>query len=427
MSVLLALAVLVLAPATPAQAKYASILINAETGEVLHAVNPDVQNYPASLAKMMTLYMVFDAIKGGRVTMDTKIKISRRAARQPASKLDLKPNEKITIRDAVMGLVVKSANDAAAAVSEALGGSERNFARMMTRKAESLGMTKTLFRNASGLPHRSQLTTARDLARLVHALQRDFPERYKLFSTRSFTYKGQRHENHNRMLDRYVGTDGVKTGYIRASGFNLATSAKRADVRLIGVVMGTRSPRVRDLHMMGLLERGFEKATKGIYAAYDYDRNLRISRSKRRVAQRIKVKRAPGARGRIRLARLTPPRRPAALAPVVGVGSAQADVETAALTPESEKPWGIQVGAFTRFAPAHLAANRAIRLAPGELLRTRVRIVPVRQGPHTLYRAQLLGLNESSAQAACGMLAGKGFACATVAPDGTVKRTDNPG
>ena len=299
---------------TPARAGYASIIVNAETGEVLHAVNADDRHYPASLTKVMTLYLVFDALRDKRLTMDTEVPISAHAARQPASHLGLQAGDRIKVRDAILALIIKSANDVAAALGEKLGGTERKFSYLMNAKARELGMSHTTFRNASGLPNRQQFTTARDFARLVQALQKNYPGYYKLFSTRSFTWRGKTIDTHNRLLDRYEGADGVKTGYIRASGFNLATSARRAGLRLIGVVMGARSPRARDLHMMGLLERGFEKATDGRYIAYDYDRNLRVDSWPRRRA-------APHPRG-ARAGRpwRRPPRPPDPAPPPGGAG-----------------------------------------------------------------------------------------------------------
>ncbi|MCZ6467248.1 MAG: D-alanyl-D-alanine carboxypeptidase, partial [Alphaproteobacteria bacterium] len=243
--------------ASPGLAKYASVIMDAETGRVVHAVNANTRNYPASLTKMMTLYMVFAALEDGRLSMDQRLKVSARAARQPSSKLGLRKGQTITVKQAILAMVTKSANDVAATVAEALSGSERNFALTMTATARRLGMDRTIFRNASGLPHRGQQSTARDMAVLARALITDFPRHYHFFSTRTFTFGGIRHRNHNKMIATYDGADGIKTGYIRASGFNLVASAKRGDRRLIGVVFGGRSARGRDRHMATLLDKGF--------------------------------------------------------------------------------------------------------------------------------------------------------------------------
>jgi D-alanyl-D-alanine carboxypeptidase len=404
----------------PALAKYAAVVVDADTGAVLYQANADARHYPASLTKVMSLFLVFDALKAGKLSMDSKIKFSHRAARQPASRLGIPAGGTITVRDAIMAMIVKSANDVATAVGEHLGGTERKFSALMNRKAQAIGMKNSSFRNASGLPNRRQLVTARDYALMVRALQKQHPDYYKLFSARSFTWEGRKHDNHNRLLDRYEGADGVKTGYIRASGFNLAASASRSGKRLIGVVMGTRSPRARDLHMMGLLERGFEKATNGRHIAYDYDRNLAIRRNARPVAASKKVERARGARGRIRLARLTPPRRPAALARNTGEGSAFAP-EIPSVPEKQMLNWEIQVGAFSRLAPAHLSATRAMRRLPSLLAHARINIVPTRENGQTVYRARLGGLNSDGAERACELLKAKSLPCITVVPAGAEK------
>jgi D-alanyl-D-alanine carboxypeptidase len=396
--------------AGPAAAKYSSIVINEKTGAVLHAVNPDIRHYPASLTKMMTLYLVFEALESKRLTLASRIRVSRRAARQPASKLDLKPRDTISIRKVILALAIKSANDAASAIAEAMAGTERKFSYLMSAKAQALGMTNTRFRNASGLPNRRQLTTARDIAILARALRRDFPRYYSYFKVRSFTFKGQTMKNHNRLLDRYAGTDGIKTGFIRASGFNLAASAEREGIRLIAVVMGARSPRARDLHTMGLLERSFEKATQGRHRAYHYDRNMRINK-------RIRVYRAPGARGRIRLSRLTPPRRPDILS-TREQGSAARQPRAG----RSRQGWAAQIGTFSRAALAELALIQARRRLPRLLIGARHQVRPVATAGKTLYTAVFVGLKRESAQRICARLEARGQPCLARAPKAAVAR-----
>ncbi|WP_246527061.1 D-alanyl-D-alanine carboxypeptidase family protein, partial [Plastoroseomonas hellenica] len=238
--------------------RYAAFLQDADTGAVLLAVNADEARYPASLTKMMTLYLAFEALQRGRLAETTRIRVSRHAAGMEPSRLGLRAGSTIRARDAIMALVTKSANDAAVALGEHLaGGSEVAFARMMTRKARALGMANTSFRNASGLPHPAQVTTARDMAVLSRALIRDFPGRYAYFSAARFDWRGQSMPNHNRLLSEYDGADGIKTGYIRASGFNLAASAMRDGRRLVAVVFGGASGVERDQHVMALLDRGF--------------------------------------------------------------------------------------------------------------------------------------------------------------------------
>ncbi|MGH8500448.1 MAG: D-alanyl-D-alanine carboxypeptidase family protein, partial [Methylococcales bacterium] len=240
-----------------ANAKYASIVIDAESGQVLHEENADALNYPASLTKMMTLYLVFSALERKTITLATRWKVSSTAATQPPTKLGLKAGRTITVQDCILALVTKSANDMAVVVAEGLAGSEFRFARMMTEKSRELSMRQTTFRNASGLPDEEQMTTARDIAMLALALFRDFPEYYRFFSTRDFRYGNRLYRNHNQLLHSYPGTDGIKTGYIRASGYNLAASTVRNGRRLIGVVLGGISSNDRNQQMMTLLNRGF--------------------------------------------------------------------------------------------------------------------------------------------------------------------------
>ena len=248
----------------PAQAqvgsdRYASIVMDAGSGAILSAVNADEPRYPASLTKMMTLYMLFEALRDRRVTLDQMVPVSAWAASMSPTKLGLTPGSAITVEQAILGLVTKSANDAAAALGEMLGGDEERFAQMMTLRARALGMTRTTFRNASGLPDPDQMTTARDLAVLARRLVQDFPVQYRYFSTPAFVFRGRTILNHQHMLETYPGADGLKTGWIRDSGHNLVTSALHGNVRMIGVVLGAGSTMERDQHMAMLLDAGFDQ------------------------------------------------------------------------------------------------------------------------------------------------------------------------
>src|SRR3954447_1615021 len=236
---------------------FAWILLDAETGQVLSEQNADVLTYPASLTKMMTLYLTFEALNQGRIRTDQLFTVSAFAASRSPSKLGLTPGEAVALRDLILGLVTRSANDAAAVIAENLAGSEVNFARYMTWKARQLGMQHTWYQNASGLPDPSQRTTARDVARLSLALYHDFPREYRYFSTQAFYFRGDEINTHNHLLEWYQGADGIKTGFVSASGFNIATSAVRNGRRLIGVIMGGRSAHSRDLQMASLLDQGF--------------------------------------------------------------------------------------------------------------------------------------------------------------------------
>ena len=252
------------AGATPAAAqigseRYSSIVVDATTGTVLSAVSPDEYRFPASLTKMMTLYMVFEAVRDRRVGLQDYVPISPSAAAMSPTKLGLVPGSLITVEQAVLALVTKSANDAAAALGEMLGGDEERFAQMMTLRARALSMTRTTFQNASGLPDWNQVTTARDMAVLARRLLQDFPQFYHYFSTPAFAYGGRYIRSHQALLATYAGADGLKTGYTDASGFNVVTSAARSNTRLIGVVLGAASSGERNAHMANLLDQGFDR------------------------------------------------------------------------------------------------------------------------------------------------------------------------
>lgn len=237
--------------------RYAAIIVNATDGNVLFSRNADARRYPASLTKMMTLYMLFEELEAGRLTLNSNLPVSATAASRPPSKLGMRAGSTISVEIAIKALAVKSANDVAAVVAEKIGKTESGFATLMTAKAKSLGLTRTKFLNASGLPNSGQYTTARDMAMLGQRIFQDFPQYYHYFSIKSFTWSGRVYKTHNRILKSYTGADGIKTGYIRASGFNVVTSAKRGGFHLIGVVMGGRTSSSRDEHMKTILSRQF--------------------------------------------------------------------------------------------------------------------------------------------------------------------------
>ncbi len=247
--------------------RYASIVVDAASGDILSAVNADEYRFPASLTKMMTIYMLFEALRDRRLALAQPVPVSAWAASMSPTKLGLLPGTYITVEQALLGLVTKSANDAAAALGELMGGDEERFAQMMTLRARALGMTRTTFRNASGLPDWGQVTTARDMGVLARHLVQDFPAYYWYFSVPSFTFQGRTILNHQHMLQTYPGADGLKTGYIDASGFNVVTSALWGDTRLIGVVLGASSGWERDVHMASLLDQGFERMGVAVLTA----------------------------------------------------------------------------------------------------------------------------------------------------------------
>lgn len=246
-----------------ARPAFSAITVDASTGKVIYASNIDAKRYPASLTKVMTLYLMFQEIEAGRMTFSTPMTVSSHAAAQQPSKLGLKVGSTITARDAMFALITKSANDAAMVVAEHIGGSQKGFAERMTRQARSMGMTRTTFTNPNGLPDSRQITTARDMATLGLRIQRDFPEHYKNFATRSFTYRNRKYRNHNRLLGKLEGVDGIKTGYTRASGFNLISSRAVGSRRIVAVVIGGRTGRSRNAFMTKILIRDLKKATPG--------------------------------------------------------------------------------------------------------------------------------------------------------------------
>lgn len=240
-----------------AQEKYASFVIETETGEVLHTRFADAERYPASLTKVMTLYMLFDAMKAGDVQLDDELYVSGAADEQPASDLGIDEGGFISVEDAIYALVTKSANDIAVVVAERIAGSEERFAALMTVKARFLGLEDTRFYNASGLPDERQVTTARDMARLAEAMLDNHGDYYHYFENRLFRWDGVTYRNHNRLLGEVDGVDGIKTGYTRASGFNLMASARRGDQRIVAIMLGGKSSRSRNKHVKELVEAAF--------------------------------------------------------------------------------------------------------------------------------------------------------------------------
>jgi len=361
--------------------RYASIVVDAGTGRVLSAVNADAPRYPASLTKIMTAYMVFEAVQNRRVTWSTPVVFSAHAAAQMPSKLGLPVGARITLEEATLAMITRSANDAAAAIAETLAGTEANFARLMTLRARSLGMTSTTFRNASGLPDPDQVTTARDMATLGLRLILDFPAEYRLFSTTEARVRTLRLHNHNRMLASYDGADGIKTGFVRSSGFNLVASAVRGGRRLVGVVMGGATAAERDDHMADLLDQGF--GTTGTRLAQAGAGLALVPRA-----------RAEAAR---------PPPAPAA-----------APTRTASQPPPSapSATWAVQVGAFSDRAGAETAA-RSARAALGV---GTIAVEETRSGSRTVWRARLASLPEAKARQLCAQRAKSGLACTVVPP-----------
>ena len=380
--------VVILGNTDHANARYASIVVEANTGRILHSTNAETKNYPASLTKIMTLFMTFEALKTRKLKLKQKLPVSRVAEGRSPSKLGLRRGETITVDHAIKSLVTKSANDVATVLAEAMGGTERKFAVLMTKRARSLGMKDTTFKNASGLPNRGQLSTARDMAILARAVLYGHPKMYHHFSRKSFKYKGRTYKSHNRLMSRYQGMDGIKTGYIRASGFNLVASARRDGKRVIAVVFGGKTSKTRDRQVTRLLDRGFA-SLETVVAKSGKPKNFPASNVRPKYRPVGKAKQVAKA-----------PARPTVVNPASG----------------QIRSWAIQVGAYNRHGPAHLAVTRAARAVPS-LLGNKFRIVrqksKTRQGLQ-IYKARLLVPTESKARNSCRALKRRKIDCMVI-------------
>ena len=441
---------------------FASMVVDANSGRTLHAVNEDALRHPASVTKVMTLYLLFEQLQRGRLSLNSDLTVSRRAAAMPPSKLGVRPGGTIEVEDAIKALVTRSANDVAATIAENLAGSEEAFAARMTKKARSLGMNRTVFRNASGLPNPEQVTTARDLTILARAVQEKFPRYYRFFQTRSFAWKGQTIGNHNRLLGRVEGVDGIKTGFTNASGFNLMTNARFEGRHVVGIVLGGRSGRIRDNIMANLIRTNLAKASTG--GRHSVFANLQDEDDDAPVAARTQLASADdvettGSVATRTLADLNSERAgsllaPASKAPLPGqkfdarlptapavpssarealtarIAAVQSEPAPLAATPAAAplkaasapretvsrpitvSPWVIQLAAEGDESKAKSLLDEA-KSASGRLL---ARAAPftekISRGGSTLYRARFSGFAEAdSAQDACKTLKSRGFSC----------------
>lgn len=390
----------------------AAIVVDDATGAVLHARNADTPVHPASLTKLMTLYLLFEALEEGRIHLDDPLKVSREAASRPPSRLGLRPGETIRVRDAIRALAIKSANDVAVVVAEALAGSEQAFARRMTDKARALGMERTTFVNASGLHHPRQRTTARDMATLARRLVDDFPQYYRFFGERDFTWQGRSYRNHNRLLGRYAGMDGLKTGYIRASGYNLVASAERDGRRIVAVVIGGRTADARDRWMVELLDLGFREAPPLLLASRvpRPEPGSAASRPAQPVAETAHASAPPPRPHPVEVASAAPaPPAPRPRAAAAGAAVSVADGPSG--------PYAVQVGAFLDPAQAYAAARRAMRLLPDPLLSGEIDVSPRQGRRRAYYRARITGFDRAAAERACRLLEARRNDCLVVRVD----------
>jgi len=468
-----------MAPAQAGRPPYAAMAIDANTGAVLHNRAGDAPRYPASLTKMMTLYLTFELIERGRLSYATKIKMTERGAAASPSKLGLKPGQEIRLIDAIKALVTKSANDVAIALAQHIGGTEANFARLMTAKARQIGMTHTTFKNASGLPNKAQTTTARDMLTLALRLQDEFPKQYKLFATKTFTYRGKRYRNHNRLLIHYRGTDGIKTGYTRASGFNLVASVRRGKKHVVAAVFGGRTGRIRNARMRALLNKSLAKASTKVTRKPAVFVRAPSPVAARPPAPRAKppvqTRAAPSPRAasaavgsgpsialaKVRHVLIGPqlrqanqagagdrglpqfapaagrfnPQSTSALPPSTLQAQASALAQRfisspAAGAPPQDKPpaqreatrtpsgpFAVQIGAYTDAADAEQHMDAARQRAGGLLDPYSAVAVPFRKGSSQLYRARFRGFDSAEASSACQQLKRLKIDCFVVRPE----------
>ena len=407
----LALALCLLFAASPAlAADYSDLVIDANTGKILHETNADASRFPASLTKMMTLYVVFDMIERGRLKLSTELTISDYDAAAQPSKLGLESGEKITVENAIKALVTASANDVARAIAENLGGDEERFAKYMTWQAKKLGMRKTTFQNASGLPDPGQSTTARDYVTLSLRLYDDFPQYFKYFKTPVFAYGKARYRNHNGLLFNFQGSDGIKTGYTRASGFNLAASVHRSGKHVIGVIFGGRSAGERNARMRSLLTAALGKSST------ERTRLPALVEMAAKVAKRPKpaTPAEPGVDEQVAVVTKTGKDAIGALiartAPKGNAASANAPPEPAD-TPEAPGPFHIQIGAYQTEAEARARLGTVVGSA-GKVLGGHDPLAVLYSGSSQVwYRARFAGFERPQADQACLVLKAKHIDC----------------
>jgi D-alanyl-D-alanine carboxypeptidase len=409
-AILLIFSIVLFSAAVSAQARTRGVLImDADTGQIIHESNSDVPNHPASLTKIMTLYLLFDALEAGRVHLHDPMTVSMHAARQAPSKLGLIPGQTVRVDQAILALVTKSANDVAVVVAEHLGGTETAFAATMTKKAQSLGMRRTMFRNASGLPIAGQWSTPRDMAILARALIKNHAQEYHYFSTREFEYDGQVIATHNHLLGNYPGADGIKTGYIASSGFNLVASAKRDGHRIIGVVFGGNSVRDRDRQMVALLDAGFAHEAGAPQAAIaKADQAAEPPAADEAPTTEAEAEDPDVAAVMRSMAAAGPVAEQSASAasqPVVGAGDAE------------DPPWGIRLGSFGQRAKAEKVASATAKRLGDLVADGHTQVVPTRVRHAVVYRAELVGLAEADAQRACVALRHHRAPCAVIKAD----------
>ena len=452
----LGFAAFIVVAASPAFARpeFAAITVDARTGQILFQDHEDSLRHPASLTKMMTLYVLFQDLKAGRISLSSQLHVSARAASMAPSKLHLKPGSTINVEEAIKALVTKSANDVAATIAENLGGSESNYAARMTRVAHSIGMSHSTFVNASGLPNDAQYTTARDMATLGLRLMRDFPQYYPYFRVTAFNFHGRMIKTHNKLVQHYAGTDGIKTGYIANAGFNLVTSTKRGDKRLVGVVLGARSPATRERFMIAMFERNFTHAKDGATVAALAGSSAGIidplkAQTKTDVAMadpsvpakadvadsELAQAAADAAQGEVDQSASEddqPDGTPTASTSSPKVLQATLDTEPKklpfAVVSTSDQPptlsaamansWNIQIGAFPDKAQADAKITMLRGKASAVLTGKPGFTMAIAKDGQKVFRARFAGFDATEAKKACSRLKRMGTSCLAIAPQG---------
>ena len=389
--------------------RYASIVVDADTLDVIHARKIDALRYPASLTKVMTLLLTFEAIELGKISLTTELPISRFASKTPPSKLGLKAGKTISVENAIKALAVKSANDAAVVLAETLGGNEKAFAEQMTAKARALSMQRTAFKNPHGLTHINQVTTARDMAKLANHILTHYEKYYHYFGLENFTYNGRTYKNTNRLLPWLSGVDGFKTGFTRASGYNLIISAKRDRRRIIAIVLGGATGASRNQHMQDLIERSFD--TLGVQQIASVEPKAATAATRSKTKRKI-VKEPLPEKIKPKTAALRLRGRNAKPLTVV-LGEKGLKVADAAL----DQAWSIQLGAFLQEGSAQAQIEAIIRVLPKNDAMSPL-IVPLQQADRKLYLARLSGFGFETAQENCAALAHLKTGCIIIAPSG---------
>lgn len=375
-------------------AKFAAMVVDGHNGKILYSRNGNALRYPASLTKIMTLYLLFDLLEAGKLKETSRLTVSKYAAGQAPSKLGLKPGQTILVKDAIHALVTKSANDVAVVVAENIGGTEANFARQMTKKARSIGMSKTVFRNASGLPDKKQVTTAKDMITLANHLMFEHPERYAYFSKKYFRYRGKKYRNHNRLLFDYKGTDGIKTGYTRASGFNLLANVRRGNKHLIAVVFGGKTSSRRNAAMRSMLNKSLPRAST------TPPKKRQPNKKTYAIASATQFPEAAAQKATAGVAEHKP-----------------ASPETVASLPSRPGKYHIQVGAYSRKTDA-MERLETIQNKAGDVIKGHKAIaIPLVEPQRYLYRARFAGFSRNQADSTCHLLKKRAITCVVMSAD----------